>query len=202
MYSPSFLMQFHQVVRASTPIFTLLISHFLLPSVLPQPTSSKIISLIPVILGVGLATYGDYYFTTWGLALTLFGTFLAALKTILTNLLQNHSSAHQLVSSFEVAAAISIPPPLHPLDLLMRMSPLAFIQCVFYAHFTGELSRLASYSAKISSHTGLGMSKGTLLALLVNGIIAFGLNVVSFTANKKAGALTMTVAGEFLTLCP
>lgn len=32
-------------------------------------------------------------------------------------------------------------------------------------------------------------------ALLVNGAIAFGLNYVSFTANKKAGALTMTVAG-------
>ena len=32
--------------------------------------------------------------------------------------------------------------------------------------------------------------------LLLNGALAFGLNVVSFTANKKAGALSMTVAGS------
>jgi hypothetical protein len=35
-----------------------------------------------------------------------------------------------------------------------------------------------------------------LAALFVNGAIAFGLNIVSFTANKKAGALSMTVAGK------
>ena len=33
-------------------------------------------------------TYGDYYFTAWGLILTLLGTFLAALKTVVTNLIQ------------------------------------------------------------------------------------------------------------------
>lgn len=35
--------------------------------------------------------------------------------------------------------------------------------------------------------------------LVMNGCIAFGLNIVSFTANKKAGALSMTVAGMFHT---
>lgn len=34
------------------------------------------------------STYGDYYFTAWGLVLTLLGTFLAALKTVATNLIQ------------------------------------------------------------------------------------------------------------------
>jgi hypothetical protein len=34
------------------------------------------------------STYGDYYFTAWGLFLTLLGTFLAALKTVVTNLIQ------------------------------------------------------------------------------------------------------------------
>jgi len=32
--------------------------------------------------------------------------------------------------------------------------------------------------------------------LIINGCIAFGLNYVSFTANKKAGPLTMTVAAN------
>ena len=32
--------------------------------------------------------------------------------------------------------------------------------------------------------------------ILLNGALAFALNVVSFSANKKAGALTMTVAAN------
>lgn len=46
------------------------------------------------------------------------------------------------------------------------------------------------------------MTRRTGLGLVVNGIIAFGLNVVSFTANRKMGPLTMTVAGaRFLFIC-
>ena len=39
------------------------------------------------------------------------------------------------------------------------------------------------------------LSQGHVLALVMNGVLAFGLNVVSFTANKKTNALTMSVAG-------
>lgn len=83
---------------------------------------------------------------------------------------------------------------LHPLDLLIRMSPLAFCQCVFFGWTTGELDRVRIYGAtEMTSHKAW--------ALAINGAIAFGLNVVSFTANKKTSALTMTVAGE-LFCCP
>ena len=34
------------------------------------------------------STYGDYYFTAWGLLLTLLGTALAAMKTVVTNVIQ------------------------------------------------------------------------------------------------------------------
>jgi 1,4-dihydroxy-2-naphthoate octaprenyltransferase len=37
-------------------------------------------SIVPVMLGVGLATFGDYYFTTIGFTLTLIGVVLAAVK--------------------------------------------------------------------------------------------------------------------------
>jgi hypothetical protein len=40
------------------------------------------------------------------------------------------------------------------------------------------------------------MDQSKAVALIMNGVIAFGLNIVSFTANKKAGALTMTVAAK------
>lgn len=71
----------------------------------------------------------------------------------------------------------------------MRMSPLAFIQCVAYGWYTGELERVRRYGAT-------QMTSRKAVALLINGVIACGLNIVSFTANKKAGALTMTVSAK------
>ncbi|GMK54145.1 hypothetical protein CspeluHIS016_0107310 [Cutaneotrichosporon spelunceum] len=162
---------FHQVVRAATPLFTIFITAVFLRQ---KISAMKIVSLLPVVAGVGLATYGDYYFTTWGLILTLLGTFLAALKTVVTNLIQTGVGGRL---------------KLHPLDLLIRMSPLAFVQCVFYSWYTGELERVRRYGAT-------QMTRTKAVALLINGIIACGLNIVSFTANKKAGALTMTVSAN------
>ena len=71
------------------------------------------------------------------------------------------------------------------------MSPLAFVQCVVVALLSGELERVRQSSAR-------EMDAGRALALAANGCLAFVLNVVSFTANKKVGALSMTVAGECL----
>ena len=81
---------------------------------------------------------------------------------------------------------------MHPLDLLTRMCPLAFIQCMFYAWISGELKNVRDWSAH-------EMTWFSATGLIMNGCIAFGLNIVSFTANKKAGALSMTVAGVFHT---
>ena len=100
-------------------------------------------------------TFGDYYFTTWGLFLTLFGTFLASIKTVFTNILQSPApsqsqsphpnSASPASTSTSSSSSTPIRLQLHPLDLLTRMSPLAFIQCVFFAMLTGELDRVRAY---------------------------------------------------------
>jgi uncharacterized membrane protein len=69
------------------------------------------------------------------------------------------------------------------------MSPLAFIQCIVYAQLTGEMDNVREFSSEnMTFHLASG--------LIFNGFIAFALNVVSFTANKKTSALTMTVAGN------
>jgi hypothetical protein len=103
--------------------------------------------------------------------LTVLGTILAAIKTIVTNRVQ--------VGRLK----------LHPLDLLLRMSPLACMQTLIYAQLTGELDAVREFAAE-------NMSTHMLFGLLTNGAVAFLLNVVSFTANKKTSALTMTVAGK------
>ncbi|GAA5915666.1 uncharacterized protein JCM6883_000710 [Sporobolomyces salmoneus] len=159
---------FHQVVRAMTPLFTMALSIVLYRKRYSRQTY---LSLVPVIMGVAFATFGDYSATAWGFFLTLIGAVLAAFKTIITNRVQ--------VGRLK----------LHPLDLLVRMSPLAFMQCVFFGWWSGELERVRIYGA-----TEMTQQKG--IALAINGAIAFGLNVVSFTANKKTSALTMTVAAN------
>ncbi|KAI8073345.1 triose-phosphate transporter family-domain-containing protein [Gongronella butleri] len=158
----------HQVIRAMTPLFTILLSVMFLGK---SYSSLTYISLFPVVAGVGFATFGDYDYTTAGFFLTMLGTVLAAIKTIVTNRVQ--------VGRLK----------LHPLDLLLRMSPLAFIQTMAYSYLTGEMAIMHDFVKTRGSWS-------LVFALLVNGILAFFLNVVSFTANKKTSALTMTVAGN------
>ncbi|KAK7206760.1 triose-phosphate transporter family-domain-containing protein [Myxozyma melibiosi] len=159
---------FHQIVRAMTPLFTVLIYVIGFRKTYSVMTY---VSLVPVVAGVGFATAGDYYFTAMGFFLTLLGAFLAALKTVATNRVQTGRLK------------------LSPLELLFRMSPLAFLQCIVYAYFTGEITSLKAYWP-------VSMDSSMMIKLILNGAIAFGLNVVSFTANKKTGALTMTVAAN------
>ena len=80
-------------------------------------------ALCVVVIGVALATLGEMDFTATGLVLTFLGMLLSSLKGLTTNVL--------LVGNLL----------LHPFDLLRRMAILSFIQCIFIAHYTGELSR-------------------------------------------------------------
>jgi len=87
------------------------------------------------------------------------------------------------------------------------LSPLAFVQTAFIAHFSGEFARARNYVSTrppYPSSAGAGFvpkllsTNYTVALLLINGMMAFALNVVSFSANKKLGAVSMTVAGGFL----
>ncbi|KAF9363934.1 UAA transporter [Mortierella sp. NVP85] len=159
---------FHQVVRAMTPVFTIAISLLFLGK---RYSFMTYVSLMPLLLGVYMATVGDYSYTAMGFFLTVLGTVLAATKTVVTNRIQ--------VGRLQ----------LHPLDLLLRMSPLAFVQTVIFSWMKGELDEMVMFCK-------MSMSYKLVLALFVNGVIAFFLNYVSFTANKKTSALTMTVAAN------
>lgn len=160
---------FHQIMRSTCPIFTILIYRLLYGRTYSQATY---ISLIPVIVGVGLATYGDYYFTGTGFALTLLGVVLSALKTVMSNRIMTGSLA------------------LPALEILLRMSPLAALQSLLYAVVTGEAS---AFSAWVTEGN---LTPSYTSALLGNGLLAFVLNVSSFRTNKIAGALTMTVCAN------
>ncbi|MCJ1468366.1 UAA transporter [Pseudocyphellaria aurata] len=161
---------FHQVLRATTPAFTIAIYRFYYSKTYSLDTY---VSLVPVILGVGLATYGDYYATMLGFFLTLLGAILAALKTVVTNRMQT-AGLH-----------------LTAIEILYRLSPLAFLQSIAMAYLNDEFSGIERFLFEQGN-----LSLKVFLIFLINAAMAFGLNVTSFTANKKTGALTMTVAAN------
>ncbi|CAE6467922.1 unnamed protein product [Rhizoctonia solani] len=83
--------------------------------------------------------------------------------------------------------SLILTPALHPLDVLLRLSPLACVQCLIMAFFTGEISRWSA---------SLELSPIKWRALALNGSLAFLLNYVSFVTSRRAGALSMTVAAN------
>ncbi|KAF1986572.1 TPT-domain-containing protein [Aulographum hederae CBS 113979] len=160
---------FHQIMRSTCPVFTIIIYRVFYGR---SYATSTYLSLIPLILGVGLATYGDIYFTTVGFVFTLIGVLLAAIKTVATNRLMTGSLA------------------LPALEVLLRMSPLAMLQSLLYAALTGEASKFAS------AYQAGEFTRWTVISLMGNGTLAFFLNVSSFQTNKLAGALTIAVCGN------
>lgn len=160
---------FHQIMRSTCPVVTIWIYRVVYARTYSRDTY---LSMIPLIFGVALATAGDYYCTVIGFTLTLLGVFLAAVKTVATNRLMTGSLA------------------LSAMEVLLRMSPLAAMQCICYAAMTGEVTRFRQAYADGEFSQGFGA------ALFANALIAFALNMVSFQTNKVAGALTMTVCGN------
>lgn len=160
----------HQVIRSLTPLMVVIIT---LVALKGRFSRGVYYSLCLVSCGVGLATFGDYDFNSYGLMLTLLGAFLAAVKTVVTTSILKTSSK------------------LSPLDLLFYLSPLACLHMCIAAGISGETTR---FLANMQSQSSL--SYGLYVNLALNGAIAFGLNVVSFNANKNTGAVAISVAAN------
>lgn len=162
-------MPFHQILRSTCPVVAVLIYRFYYAR---SYSTATYLSLIPLIFGVGLATYGDYYFTSLGFLLTSLGVVLASLKTIASNRLMTGTLA------------------LPALEILLRMSPLAAVQSLLYSVSTGEAEKFLTY-------VNAGQLTSFHIAILAgNGTLAFLLSVASLHTNKLAGALTMTVCAN------
>ena len=155
---------FHQIIRSSTPFVTVVLNLFYKK----YTPWTKLMALIPVVVGVMLSTSGEVNYTLFGFILVWFGVVLSALKGIITN---------------QVMVG---PLKLHPMDALIKLCPLATAQCLFIAVLNGEIYALLNDPP----------STVLVVSLFMNGFIAYLLNVASFTANKLNGPLTMTVAGN------
>lgn len=172
----------HQIIRSATPAFVVATELVLFAK---TRRSSIYLPLALVISGIILATldeFSDISFTAAGLLLTFAGAFLSSLKGIVTNII--------MVG----------PLKMHPLEVIWRMGLASTVQCVLLAALFGELPA-ASRFLYDRGHSGSFFSPASLnldaaSKLLLNAVLAMWLNWISFAANYRTSALTMTVAGN------
>jgi uncharacterized membrane protein len=161
--------QLHQTIRGMTPVFTVAIYRFFFHNTY---SNAVYCSLIPVIAGVTLATYGDYNATLAGFFWTVVGASTASMKTVATNRLQT--------AGLHMGAE----------ELLYRMSSLALLQACIMAFLTGE------WTSFTALHNSGQISIRDYIYLFINGGTAYLLSIVSFNTNRQVGALTISVVGN------
>jgi hypothetical protein len=84
-------------------------------------TTQRLVSVVPVIIGVAMACFGDMTYTSLGFIYTLSCVILAALKAVV--------AGEILTGSIK----------LHPVDLLGHLAPLAAMQCLSMSIAKGEV---------------------------------------------------------------
>ena len=162
---------FNQVMRSLVPAAAILFG-----ACIGRKTSwSKIFSVIPVIMGVAMACYGEMELMVVGVVFTTICVLLAALKAV--------AAGEILTGDLKV----------HPVDLLNKMAPKAAIQCLLLSFFTGELSSIASrwhleLNPVVDYHPTFGV--------VFTGILSFSLNISSLMMNKLTSPLTLCIAAN------
>jgi uncharacterized membrane protein len=155
-----------QLVRSAIPIFIMVISRFVLNT---TPTLSVILSVFPIVIGVGMAAYGDVELTVISFALLILGNIFAALKVVVTN---------KSLTQYK----------LHPMVMLAKLSPASSVVMFAFAIMNGEVTRFAQVYQDIDFMT--------YMFVVLSGVMAFFLNWTNFLANMHTSPLTMSVLGN------
>ena len=172
----------HQTTRATAPALTIIISVLMSLRTWSHYSTATYLSLVPTVAGVILAAYGGRYdASAGGLIMVFLGAVTAVLKTISTHALQTRLDMKSI-------------------DLIKHTAPLAVIQSLAMAWHYDELSHITRLPRLRTLATGEPWSwesMGTLGGLMaVNALLTAALNLSSFEANRRCGALSMGVAAN------
>lgn len=163
---------FMQTIKSLTPATTALLQYVIFRSRLTRQAS---VALIPVTLGVALASLTELEFHFGGFLAALTSCFLTGLKFVL--------SSQMLAGKYK----------LDSINLLYYMAPpsAAFLLPMSFL-FEGRF--VASWAGSVER------TSSDAMMLLLSGVVSFILNVALFVVLKATSSVTVTVAGNVKTI--
>lgn len=159
---------FNQMARSLVPAITMLIATMYFQR---KYSLERKYAVVPIVIGVCLAFYGDISVTLIGMFYTFLCVILAALKVTV--------GGELLTGDLK----------LHEIDLLSKMCPLALIQIGLVSILSGEVSEIYSRWDEI-------VVSSAPQVILFSGLLSFSMNVSSFIANKVTSPLTLCIAAN------
>jgi hypothetical protein len=158
---------FNQVMRSLVPGLTLLVGLWQ-----GKPfTLIRALSVLPIIVGVAMACFGDMTYSAFGFLVTLACIILAAAKVVFGGEMLRGEAQ------------------LQPMELLDWMAPLAAAQCLVLALCTGELAAIFNSWEEVNT-------RGVWTMVFSSGLASFTLNISSLIANKLTSPLTLCIAAN------
>lgn len=158
---------FVQVVRSIIPGVTMGLSIFMLARTYSLAVS---LTMVPICVGMMLTVKGEVNFTFLGFFVTIAGCVLSALKVV--------------VCSKFLSGTYS----LHPIDLLDKTTPYAFLTMLPFIYML-EFENMA---ATFEQWGNLNVT----FMLLLSSTTAFLLNVTNFFTNQTTSPLVLSVSGN------
>lgn len=172
---------FNQALGATTPFFTAIFAYLMLQK---KETTATYMTLLPVVGGIALATWGEPSFNLIGFIACLVGVCCRALKSVLQGWLltpAGEKEAEKMSNANENK--------LDSMSLLYYMSPVAILTLGICTFIMEPRAISAFYEAA-------ELDPWFIAILLGNCFVAYLVNLTNFLVTAHVGALTLQVLGN------